>query len=611
MDRFRHILQLCALVFLTAPLFLAAHPAAAQRSPDQGDRQLHSVRFQCGGSSEGFQEGVVRGRYATPPPPPPPGITLSNPSATDPVAFEKSVSRALPFQRFDGHTAPQSGSVPPLGAIEIECDEIRMMLPHSMTAQFRSGVLRVVSDGPLIVVATYTSRPVAGGASSIDIETVKATPLPGSGQPDSSYPACDLDDATSCGDDGSCTRLLDTGQTYCECRDGFAGARCEANLRPLRKRLNAGPGDFFTLRLPRPEAIGSRSRSQVFDVDLDETCTWSEVLPIDFAGAAQLIIGTAAGGDGAEWVLDLTDPNGAAHALPEPVDPKEALDEMPSRAYRIEFDEVGSWQATLTDPGGCAPGEEGFIGLASLPEAEVPDGGTGLYVYPSRLDLVEDGPVSILAYAYDLEAFPEFVPPAEDVALEESSSFTVPDPLADATETAELTVRLPGGELLDPVQMFDDGTHEDGEAGDGIFGATLPTDDPGIYTALVEIAGTPPGGAPFRRNVEIPVPVARRSIAIDRDGDFADGLGAATARLGVIIPIEIDGDVTEEEVNDSEYFVASEIWGEDQNGEYLPVAWTGNLRVPFIGPVADGPSFSATEVELDGQWISNLRFSRP
>ena len=44
-------------------------------------------------------------------------------------------------------------------AIEIECDEIRMMLPQSMTAQFRSGFLRLLAEAPLTVVATYSSRP--------------------------------------------------------------------------------------------------------------------------------------------------------------------------------------------------------------------------------------------------------------------------------------------------------------------------------------------------------------------------------------------------------------------------------------------------------------------
>lgn len=146
---------------------LFASPMLAWAQNAEGIRPVtgYSVEFLCGGSSEAFQEGVVRGVHAT-------SISLHNPSRQRAVSFSKTVSRALPFQRSDEVPAPVVDTIPPLSTIEVECDEIRMMLPASMTAQFRSGVLAIEATGPLEVIAVYSSRPHDGGVSTIDVEYI-------------------------------------------------------------------------------------------------------------------------------------------------------------------------------------------------------------------------------------------------------------------------------------------------------------------------------------------------------------------------------------------------------------------------------------------------------
>ncbi|SIO55129.1 Pimeloyl-ACP methyl ester carboxylesterase [Rhodovulum sp. ES.010] len=594
-------MELLSRLFTMTAFFMAGLAAPSMAQELNRTQYLYPARFQCGASIEEFQEGVVNGRHAT-------VISVYNPS-DKPVTLEKSVARGLPFQRSEAVTKHQEDSIAGLSAIEIECDEIRMMLPQSMTAQFRSGFLRLLSDTALTVVVTYSSRPGDGGVSTIDVETVQGIEITRERNPEPpppKVPMCDPSSAESCGNGGKCVRRPETDQTYCECRDGFAGPLCEANLRPLRKRLNASPAEFPTLRLPEPERTGSRSRSLVIDVDLDSQCAWEETLPIDRAGVAQLMVGTGGGGTGDGWTLELTDPDGAPHALSPPFTDDEALNEMPSVAWRVSFDVTGAWTAAISSPAGCAPGEKGFFGLHLTPDPDQADAGTGLYAYPNRLDLVEDQPVFLAAYAYDLTAFPDSVLP-ENGPAPDPSFLSAPEALPAVVEEATLTVRQPDGTLLAPQPMQDNGAVGDGAPADGIFGGPIAVPEPGIYTALVEIAGERDDGTPFRRSLEIAVPVAQRSISIDRTATFVDG-GPSGRRLRVLVPIEIVGDVTEDDVNDSEYFVASEIWGEDQDGRRLPVAWSGSLRVPFIGPVADGPVVSQTEVDLDGQWISNLRF---
>ena len=82
-----------AAIFAFPMLAFSQDPAGMR--PETG----YFVEFLCGGSSEAFQEGVVRGVHAT-------SISLHNPSRQRAVNFRKTVSRALPFQRSDELPAP-------------------------------------------------------------------------------------------------------------------------------------------------------------------------------------------------------------------------------------------------------------------------------------------------------------------------------------------------------------------------------------------------------------------------------------------------------------------------------------------------------------------------
>lgn len=151
---------------IIVPLFLvAAAQAQAQERPPINASVGYPVRFLCGTSSESFQEGVVRGHHAT-------SISLHNPSRTRAVSFTKQVARALPFQRSDHGSDLVVDTLPPRAAIDIECNEIRMLLPVSMSAQFRAGFLDIQATGELDVVVIYTSRPREGDVSTIDMEHV-------------------------------------------------------------------------------------------------------------------------------------------------------------------------------------------------------------------------------------------------------------------------------------------------------------------------------------------------------------------------------------------------------------------------------------------------------
>ena len=158
--------------FTAALVVSVSAAAAAQERPPIAAELLYPVKFLCGGASESFQEGVVRGQHAT-------SISLHNPSDSRAVNFTKQVSRALPFQRSGLGSAVVVDTLQPRASIDIECNEIRMMLLQSMTEQFRSGFLRIMADGALNVVAVYSSRPHNADVSTVDVETVAGVRLRG------------------------------------------------------------------------------------------------------------------------------------------------------------------------------------------------------------------------------------------------------------------------------------------------------------------------------------------------------------------------------------------------------------------------------------------------
>jgi hypothetical protein len=200
-----------AAVLLAALLFMIASERLAAQMTVATDGRIgvsYAVKFLCGGSSESFQEGVVRGVHAT-------AIHILNPSFRRPVRFAKRVSRALPYRASGTLIGTQRDEIGPNQAIEVECNEIRQMLPQQMTEQFRSGFLLITSTGPLIITAVYTSRPHGGDVSTIDVETVSPIELrePPDDQPPTDEPreladllVEDIIGATSCPGGGvTCT----------------------------------------------------------------------------------------------------------------------------------------------------------------------------------------------------------------------------------------------------------------------------------------------------------------------------------------------------------------------------------------------------------------------
>jgi hypothetical protein len=166
--------------------------AVVQQSPSETfePQYVYAAKFLCGPSSESFQEGMVTGYAAT-------AINILNPSLSQPVRFAKRVSRALPYQASGAISDMQEGSIDPLAAMEVECNEIRQMLPSQMTEEFRTGYLLIHSEDLLEVTAVYSARPRDGEISTLHVQRIEASEIeddtPPGRKPDLTVTDIDMD----------------------------------------------------------------------------------------------------------------------------------------------------------------------------------------------------------------------------------------------------------------------------------------------------------------------------------------------------------------------------------------------------------------------------------
>jgi hypothetical protein len=165
-----------------------------------------------------------------------------------------------------------------------------------------------------------------------------------------------------------------------------------------------------------------------------------------------------------------------------------------------------------------------------------------------------------------------------------------------AVERADLAVDSDNGAF--GAAMHDDGLHEDGAAGDGLFGALLPEGVLGRVRARVELAGTTRSGAAFLRHSQVAFEVLERRIALDgsaRSRLLDDGrLEIAIGSVPIGAPQRIH--------------VSAEVWGSSASGERIPVAWLSRMLEP---PAAQDPARWELPLALDLDWLAVAAASAP
>ena len=150
---------------------------------------------------------------------------------------------------------------------------------------------------------------------------------------------------------------------------------------------------------------------------------------------------------------------------------------------------------------------------------------------------------------------------------------------------SSLRVVTPAGEERF-FEMFDDGLHGDGRAGDGVFGGSFAALEAGMHTAQVIVRGTTPEGAPFVRTAEHVVPVVAPKVELAMN--VAESSLVDDRRLQVSLAVNNAVDAPEK------YRVFAEVWGQDRNGQMQAINWIGGISY-----VEDG----RLNLGLDLRWL--------
>lgn len=154
-----------------------------------------------------------------------------------------------------------------------------------------------------------------------------------------------------------------------------------------------------------------------------------------------------------------------------------------------------------------------------------------------------------------------------------------------ASTGAELEFELDGAREF--VAMLDDGLHDDGAANDGLFGAFLPAEALGKFTARAHVRGRTRSGGTFRRSVALASELHEAPLALDGRAELNAG---ADNRLHIAIgaqPLDVPRRV----------HASAELWGA-RAGLATPVVWLSRMSLPSSS--ANG---LVLDFELDPRWL--------
>ncbi len=157
----------------------------------------------------------------------------------------------------------------------------------------------------------------------------------------------------------------------------------------------------------------------------------------------------------------------------------------------------------------------------------------------------------------------------------------------NAINTASLEVTSPSG-AVESLVMADDGRHGDGDAGDGLYGGVFLASEAGDYRAQVLAYGENQKGEAVVRSAEHLIPVIEdqlsfgRGLAQVRDAD-KDG-----HRIEISVPLQANK-------AGQHYRAYAQVWGRDQRGADVAVAWIGGMVTPNQGEL---------NLSLDARWLA-------
>lgn len=340
----------------------------------------------------------------------------------------------------------------------------------------------------------------------------------------------------------------------------------------------AGPASDIRagiMQLPDPARLGVRSHSAMLPVHLEKqgrTFQWQMEIPLDVAqGLSFALIAPQA----QEWQIEVQKVGTRSRFISleksRGLKTEKQLEafgydglSFPAVVYHVAAMPAGAWRVRISAP----QAGDGYLVVG----AESP---YRLYAHLADYNLTVGEQIGLQAYIYDAR----------------QKTKDAPTPLTGVARTLSIRLVQPNGEEQ-TIEMFDDGAHQDGAAGDGVFGGFFVAQASGLYKAQVMAQGVTPAGAEFMRTTQHIFPVINQHAKL---GSSASMAIADDVRLDIELPVA----GLEEGTLVRAY---AEVWGIDAAGNPAPAAWVSGLSQVQNGHI---------NLSFDTRWLSYSQVKPP
>ncbi len=337
-----------------------------------------------------------------------------------------------------------------------------------------------------------------------------------------------------------------------------------ADVTSFAKQLSGPASEIESMRAPSPVDAAIHSRTALLPVHFSDAKpgerSWQSTLPVENGKLRFLIFEPA----DSNWQVDLLTASGrevsAASQASRVFDTDFGIEQARVPVMRYDYDNLqgDSWTLKLRSTAGA---KDGFVLIEG-------DEATELTSWQSdKRQLVGQrvGLTALLTTSAD-----------DSVRVGET---------AGRINQAIIRVTAPDKGIAN-YPMFDDGRHNDGVAGDGLFAGDFPASMAGNYVAQVEARGVNQAGKAFVRTAEHLLPVVDASL--DLNASRAVAVAGDNDRLSINVPVTV-------RVPGQHYRAIGEIWGTNGRGKSVAIAWLGGMVTPENGTLSLG---------FDERWIA-------
>jgi hypothetical protein len=331
------------------------------------------------------------------------------------------------------------------------------------------------------------------------------------------------------------------------------------------KNLAGTAEEMDLMRLPAVETLGTRSGSAMIPIRFIKG-KWTIDLPVEAAEQLKL---TLLAPNSQAWQITVNS-GGRLINLRDNISMLDyrsgqvGLDgaNYPAEVFSFDYTRAGNWHIEIAAPKGSF--REGATAGYLVASGNSP---YQIYTYLDTYRTLVGKPIGIATSVFDNSA--KTVSPL--------------DAISSVVEIAEAELRLPDGTM----QKLSLSADENG----GLKGSFIPQ-IAGQYTAQVTVRGITPKGERFLRTSETVIDVLGDSVRLGKSSytSLIDG-----TRMTVNIPT---GGLT----GGRKVIAYGEVWGRNDAGEEIPVAWISGMTV------AEGRrAQTSVPLILDGRWLTRVQ----